>query len=177
MPEASHMGGVWERQIRTVRNVLVSLLTQHAAQLDDETLRTFMVEAENIVNCRLLTVDTINSSQLPEPLTPNQLLTMKSKVILSPPGEFQRADLYSKKRWRRVQYLANEFWMRWRKDYLQSLQPRQKWIATRRNLQVDDIVVVMDDNLPRNCWRISRVEETYLDANGLVRKVRIKIAD
>ena len=177
VPEASHMGGVWERQIRTVRNVLASLLTQHAAQLDDETLRTFMVEDENIVNCRPLTVDTINSSQLPEPLTPNHLLTMKSKVLLSPPGEFQRADLYSKKRWRRVQYLANEFWTRWRKDYLQSLQPRQKWIATRRNLQVDDIVVVMDDNLPRNCWRIARVQETYPDADGLVRKVRIKIAD
>ena len=40
---------------------------------------------------------------------------------------------------------------------------------------MDDIVVVMDDNLPRNCWRIARVEET--DAAGLVRKVRIEIAD
>ena len=177
VPEASHMGGAWERQIRTVRNVLASLLTQHAAQLDDETLRTFMVEAEAIVNCRSLIVDTINSSQTPEPLTPNHLLTMKSKVILSPPGEFQRADLYSRKRWRRVQFLANEFWTRWRKDYLQSLQPRQKWIATRRNLQVDDIVLVKDDNSPGNCWKIARVEETYPDDDGLVRKVRLKIAD
>lgn len=112
------MGGAWERQIRTVRNVLATLLTQHAAQLDDETLRTFMVEAKAIVNCRPLTVDTINSPQMLESLTPNHLLTMKSKVILSPSGEFQRADLYSKKRWRRVQYPANEFWTRWRKDYL-----------------------------------------------------------
>ena len=171
------MGGAWERQIRTVRNVLATLLTQHAAQLDDETLKTFMVEAEAIVNCRPLTVDAINSPQMPEPLTPNHLLTMKSKVILPPPGEFQRADLYSKKRWRRVQYLANEFWTRWRKDYLQSLQPRQKWMSKRRNLQVDDIVVVMDDNSPRNSWRIARVEEVYPDDDGLVRKVRIKIAD
>ena len=171
------MGGAWERQIRTVRNVLAMLLTQHAAQLDDETLRTFMVEAEAIVNCRPLTVDTINSPQITKSLTPNHLLTMKSKVILSPPGEFQHADLYSRKRWRRVQYLANEFWMRWRKDYLQSLQPRQKWIAKRRNLQADDIVVVMDDNLPRNCWRIAHVEETYPDADDLVRKVRIKMAN
>ena len=36
VPEESHMGGAWERQIRTVRNVLASLLAQHAAQLDDE---------------------------------------------------------------------------------------------------------------------------------------------
>ena len=96
---------------------------------------------------------------------------------MSPPGEFQRADLYSRKRWRRVQFLANEFWKRWRKDYLQSLQSRQKWIATRRNLQVDDIVIVKDDNSPRNCWKIVRVEETYPDDDGLVRKVRLKIAD
>ena len=68
--------------MRTVRNVLASLLAQHATQGDDETLRTFMVEAEAIVNCRPLTVDTINSPQMPEPLTPSYLLTMKSKVIL-----------------------------------------------------------------------------------------------
>lgn len=177
VPEASHMGGSWERQIRTVRNVLASLLTQHAAQLDEETLNTFMVEAEAIVNCRPLTVDTINSPQMPEPLTPNHLLTAKSKVILSPPGEFQRADLYSRKRWRRVQYLANEFWTRWRKEYLQSLQPRQKWMSPRKNLQVDDVVIIKDDNLPRNSWKIARVDETYPDDDGLVRKVRLKVAD
>ena len=150
VPEASRMGGAWERQIRTVRNVLASLLAQHAAQLDDETLRAFMVEAEAIVNCRPLIVDTINSPQMPEPLTPSHLLTIKSKVILPPPGEFQRADLYSRKRWRRVQFLVNEFWVWWRKDYLQSLPPRQRWVATRRNLRVGDIVIIKDDNLPRD---------------------------
>ena len=50
-------------------------------------------------------------------------------------------------------------------------------MAKRRNLQVDDIVVVMDDNSPRNSWRIARVEKLYPDDDGLVRKVRIKIAD
>ena len=83
----------------------------------------------------------------------------------APPGEFQRADLYSRKRWRTVQFLVNEFWVRWRKDYLQSLQPRQKWVATRRNLQVDDIVIIKDDNPPRNCWKLALVEETYPDDN------------
>ena len=176
-PHSSHMGGAWERQIRTVRNVLASLLSHHGTQLDGETLRTFMVEAEAIVNCRPLTADTINSPQLPQPLMPNHLLTMKSKVIMPPPGNFQRADLYSRRRWRRVQYLANEFWIQWKKDYLQSLQPRQKWSATRRSLQVNDIVVVKDDQSPRNAWKTGIVEETYPDKDGLVRKVRLRIAD
>lgn len=176
-PHASHMGGVWERQIRTVRNVLASLLHHHGTQLDGESLRTFMVEAEAIVNCRPLTVDTINTALTPQPLTPNHLLTMKSKVIMPPPGDFQRPDLYSRKRWRRVQYLANEFWTRWRQDYLQSLQPRQKWVRARRNMQVGDIVIVKDDNLPRNLWKLALVEGVFVDTDGLVQKVKLRVSN
>ena len=38
VPAASQMGGVWERQIRSVRNVLSSLLQKNGRQLDDESL-------------------------------------------------------------------------------------------------------------------------------------------
>ena len=110
VPSASHMGGAWERQIRTVRNVLTPLLDKNGTQLDDESLRTLMVEAEAIVNCRPLTTDDDASHEIPHALTPNQLLTQKSQVVLPPPGIFQRADMYLKRRWRRVQHLANEFW-------------------------------------------------------------------
>ena len=125
--------------MRIVRNVLIALLDNHGTILDDESLRTFMVEAEAIVNSRPPTVENLNHL---EPLTPNHLLTLKSKVILPPLGNFLRVDTYSKKRWRRVQYLINEFWYRWRKDFLQSLQARQKWIRPRKNLQVEDVVIV-----------------------------------
>ena len=40
---------------------------------------------------------------------------------MPPFGNFQRADVYLRKRWRRVQYLANLFWTRWRKEYLRTL--------------------------------------------------------
>lgn len=35
-PSASHMGGVWERQIRSVRAILCALLQSSGQQLDDE---------------------------------------------------------------------------------------------------------------------------------------------
>ena len=108
-PHASHMGGVWERQIPSVRNVLCALLQVSGQQLDDESLRTFMCEAEAIVNSRPLTTDRLATTCSLEPLTPNHLLTMKTEVLLPPQGDFKRADLYSRKRWRRVQHLANEF--------------------------------------------------------------------
>ena len=116
VPAASHMGGVWERQIRSVRNVLSSLLQDNGRQLDDESLRTLMCEAEAIVNSRPLTVNQLADPDSPSPLTPNHLLTMKTKVVLAPPGAFQPADVYCRKRWRRVTHLANEFWTRWRKE-------------------------------------------------------------
>ncbi|KAK3744934.1 hypothetical protein QZH41_007780 [Actinostola sp. cb2023] len=94
-----------------------------------------------------------------EPLTPNHLLTMKTKILLPPPGVFMKADLYCRKRWRRVQHLTNEFWKKWRKEYLQTLQMRKKWTAPTRNVKVDDVVIIKDDNLPRNDWKLARVHE------------------
>lgn len=177
VPHASHMGGVWERQIKTVRSVLTGLLENHGNQLDDESLRTLMIEAEAIINSRPLTTDDLTDPDSQDVLTPNHLLTMKSSIILTPPGNFQRADVYSKKRWRRVQQLADEFWQRWRKSYLQSLQTRQKWTTPMKNVEVGDIVILKDDSVPRNCWKLARVETTYPDADGYVRKVKVAVAD
>ena len=128
VPHSSHMGGTWERMIRSVRNALEPLLLQAGSQLDDETLWTFLTEVECIINSRPLSVDNLCDAEAPEPLTPNHLLTMKPKWVLPPPGKFQRADMYCRRRWRRVQHLANEFWLRWRGEYLQMLQVRQKWV-------------------------------------------------
>ena len=56
-PHCSHMGRVWERQIHTVRSVLTGLLQNHASQLDDESLRTLMIEVEAIVNSHSIATD------------------------------------------------------------------------------------------------------------------------
>ena len=177
VPHASHMGGVWERQIRTARDAIEAILLRHGSQLDDESLRTFMTEAEAIVYCRPLAVNDLNSPDCLDPLTPNHLLTMKSNVVLPPPGSFQRADLYSKKRWRRVQYLVNEFWVKWKADFLQSLQTRQKWARTRRNMKEDDVVIIKDEDQSRNQWHLARVVQAYPSDDGLVRKVKLLVAD
>ena len=59
---ASHMGGVWERQIRTATNILEGLLRTHGLFLNDKSLRTLMTEVELIVNSRPLTVETLNDA-------------------------------------------------------------------------------------------------------------------
>ena len=97
-PHASHMGGAWERHIRSARSIFSSLLTTHGHSLNDESFRTLLTEVEAIINSRPLTVDTLNDVNSPAPLTPNHLLTMKCKVLLPPPGIFQKDDLYCRRR-------------------------------------------------------------------------------
>ncbi|XP_041422759.1 uncharacterized protein LOC108719567 isoform X1 [Xenopus laevis] len=96
---ASHTGGVWERQIRTVRNVLSAVLKRNAGRIDDASLRTLFYEVMSIVNSRPLTVDNINDPTSLEPLTPNHLLHLKPDYIQPPPGKFTKEDLYARKRW------------------------------------------------------------------------------
>ncbi|XP_064630374.1 uncharacterized protein LOC135489117 [Lineus longissimus] len=175
-PESSHKGGVWERQIRTIRSVLRVVLGLSHSRLDTSSLRTLFYEVMAIINSRPLTVENLNDPTAPLPLTPNQLLTMKSDILMPPPGEFPKEDLYARKRWRRVQYLANEFWQRWRKEYLQNLQQRQKWQKQRRNVEVGDIVILNDADLPRCDWKLAMVETTEKGRDDLTRTVKLRMA-
>jgi len=109
IPHASHMGGVWERMIRSARNALSAVLINHGVRLDDELLRTLIVEAEAIFNKRPLTLVDTRSTDSHIPLSPNNIFTSKVNIIMPPPGQFVREHLYCHCRWRRVQYLANHF--------------------------------------------------------------------
>ena len=173
----SHMGGIWECQIRTTRPILDSLLQTHGHSLDKESLQTPMTETEAIINSRPLTVDTINDGQSPMPISPNNILTMKTKVVMPPPEVFQKPDLYCRSRWRRSQHLSNEFWSRWRKEFIQTLQERQKLIKMSRNFCIGDIVLLKTDLMTRNHWPMCKVIGTNSDDKGVVRSVKLLLGN
>ena len=125
----SSFGGVWERQIRSIRNVMSGLVWEHGNRLDEESLRTFLSEAESPINNRPLTVETLSDPLSESPLPPSMLLTGKTKLVLRPPGEFlKREDLYC-----------------------------------RRNLKVEDVVLLKENQSPRNRWRLGKVVATHPD--------------
>ncbi|XP_043200214.1 uncharacterized protein LOC122369489 [Amphibalanus amphitrite] len=175
VPQASAMGGVWERMIRSVRSVLTPLIVAHGHTMDDELLRTLLVECEAIVNSRPISYFSGASDDTLLPLSPNQILTLKSRVAVPYPGSFSQSDLYVRQRWRRVQFLADQFWRRWRREFLPTLQERQKWVHRYPNLQPGDIVAVIDDDEPRSRWPLGRITSVYPSGDGLVRKVCVRI--
>ena len=169
-PLASHMGGVWERIVRCVKNVLKSLVKEQL--LSDESLLTFVTEVERILNDRPITplsTDVRDS----EPLTPNKLLLLKSNASL-PLGIFTKTESYYKRWWRQTQYLANVFWRRWLKEYLPTLQARDKWFKTHTNLKVGDIVLIVDEPNRRGQWPLGIVTGVNLSRDNLVRSIKVK---
>ena len=171
-PLASNMGGVWERQIRSARKILNSLLKTHGTQLKDESLETLLIEVEVIINSHPLTTEVINDVTNLVPLSPINLLTMKSKVVMPPPGNFTAPDKYSRKQWRRVQHVSNEFWSRWRKEVLLTLQSREKWNQQQRNCKIGDIALLKED-AEHNQWPMARIVDVRKDAKGDIRSVKL----
>ena len=103
------MGRVWERQIKSARNILSSLLRTHSRSLDEESLNTLFTEVKATFTSRPLVVENINDANSEVALSPSHLLTMKSKVVTPPPDVFGTPDLYCKKCWKQVQHVSNKF--------------------------------------------------------------------
>lgn len=152
-PTASHQGGVWERLIRSVRSILTSVLGQQV--LDDEGLQTLFCEVEAILNDRPITKVSDDPNDL-EALTPNHILLLKGKPIF-PPGLFAQSDMYIRRRWKQVQYIAQLFGKRWTFEYLLLMQERQKWAIPRRSFSPGDIVIIAVATAPRGSWMMGRV--------------------
>ena len=52
--------------------------------------------------------------------------------------------------------------------------PRKKWNTERRNVRVNDIVMVADSNAVRGKWTIGRVMSIYPGSDGKNRNVKVK---
>lgn len=73
--------------------------------------------------------------------------------------------------------MADQFWTRWRREYLQNLQRRTKWEVPKPNLEVDDLVIIKDTAAHRNHWPLGRVVKAIESADGKVRKAEVCRAD
>ena len=169
-PFASYMGGVWERMIHSTRVILKALAREQL--LTDEQLQTLLTEAERIMNDRPITPVSCDPKD-PPALTPSMLLLMKSNTCI-PTGVFVKDDVYAKRWWRQVQYLASVFWKRWVHEYLPALQARQKWMRSKPDLQKGDIVLVAESNIPRGQWPLGRIVDTNVGRDGHVRSCVIR---
>lgn len=166
------MGGAWERLVRTVKQNLGRLRPNRTPT--EETLRNMLIEVEQIVNSRPLTEIPLDDDQSPV-LTPNHFI-MGSCNGVPPWTCFDDNPVALKENWRQSQAMANQFWKQWVHDYLPSLTRRAKWFTEVKPIKINDIVVIVDERLPRNCWPKGRVIATRIAQDGQVRRATVQTA-
>ena len=174
-PGASHMAGVWERLVRSVKTILQGLLEKETKKLlSDEGLYTLLCEVECILNDRPISMNPTGLDDAPA-LTPNMLLTFQRRTITSLEN-YDPKEAYSQRWWRHVQHLASVFWRRFVAEYVPTLQNRPKWRRSQPSIKLGDIVLVSDINLPRGEWPLGRITELQHGQDGHVRIVKVLVA-
>ena len=148
-------------------------ITLNGQLVNDETLLALMAEVESVHNSRPLTHVSVDPKDL-EAITPNHFLIGRNSPNI-PPDVFDERDLNSRKRWRQAQTLTDHFWRRWLREYVPALTERRKWrTSSQSDAQIGDLVLVVEDNLPRGRCNLGRVVKTFPGDDGLIRTVEVQ---
>lgn len=74
--------------------------------------------------------------------------------------------------------VLNHFWNRWRKEYLADLREHHRSIGgSGKTVAVGDVVTVYEDKIPRQQWKLARIENVYTGRDERVRAVMIRVCD
>ena len=146
--------------------------TLESADLSDGELQTAFCRAEALLNSRPLTSVSSDPNDLPSITSASLMLGTRLDFSSDDLGEAEAI----RRRWRRLQQLNAEFWRRWLREYLPTLQGRQKWTTPTGNLRIGETVLVVDQDVSRGSWPLARVTKANPGSDGLVRVVDVKTA-
>jgi hypothetical protein len=152
---APNFGGIWEAGVRAAKFHLKRIAGN--ANLTFEELATLFVQIEAILNSRPITPLSSDPNDMC-PLTPGHFLITRplTSSVPSLPVTGNPTTRY-----KRIEQIRQQFWDRWRREFMAELQQRVKWKNKQRGIQVGDLVLLKEDNLMPLQWRRGRVVRLY----------------
>lgn len=117
LPNAPHFGGAWEREVRSIKAGLQVAVGSQA--VSEDVLSTVLVEVEGVLNLKPLGYVSADVAD-PDPITPNILLMGRWDAAL-PQVAYVPAGI-GRRRWRHCQMLLDQFWIKFTRNYLPTLQ-------------------------------------------------------
>ncbi|XP_055538061.1 uncharacterized protein LOC129725825 [Wyeomyia smithii] len=168
-PATPHMGGSWERLVRTVKEALETILD--GKRLTDEIFHTAIVEAEDMVNSRPLIYVPEGISNA---ISPNHFLRgiSPNEPLQVPPPPHSAEAL--RNAYYRSQELSEQLWQRWIKEYVPMINKRSKWFAETKPLKTGDLVYVTDGK-NRELWVRGTVVELIVSKDCRIRQAWLQV--
>ena len=169
-------GGFWERMVRSVKDLLRR--TNGRACLFYDELEVNLIEIESVINARPLSYIGEGADDS-LPITPNQFLNNRRSTcatpepavnLLAPTSTSQ--DLVEMDKDRR-EYVS-DVCARFISDYVMQLDNFQSKGKSGRQIRLNEIVLIHDEDTKRLMWSTGLVTELRKSRDGLIRSVVLR---
>jgi transposase InsO family protein len=166
-PSAPHFGGLWEAGVKSLKTHMAKVMTSTIYTWEE--FETMLCLIEMSLNSRPLCPLTDELDSL-DALTPNHFVNGTYVVPVPEDG----GSLSMRNRWELCTSQYQQVVDRFKQEYLSRLQSRPKWCKATSNLRVGQLVLIKEENLAATEWRMGRITEVHLGADGLVRVAKLK---
>lgn len=145
---------------------------QGSCLLTYEEYTTVLIQVEGILNSRPLTPLSSDPNDY-NALTPAHFLTGRPFTTLAEPSLLD-VNTNRLSRWQQLQQIKEQYWVRWRTDYLNELQIRKKWNQEESVIKPGMLVLIKEDNLPPLSWKLARIKEVHPGKDNIVRVATLR---
>ncbi|XP_071055150.1 uncharacterized protein [Onthophagus taurus] len=170
-PGAPHFSGLAEAGVKSVKTHLIKVIGDQI--LTFEEVYTVLTQIEAVLNSRPLTPISNDPNDL-QALTPAHFLLLESIHSDVPDIDLMQSRINRLDRWQLLQRMVQDFWARWKRDYLHTLQQRSKWNKKSLNLAAGDLVIIKNEQQPPLKWDTGRIIEVHPGKDGIVRVATVR---
>ena len=166
-------GGFWERLVQSTKRCLRKSLGK--SMLTYEELLTVLVEIECVLNSRpYIYDDSVDDVITPSHLLFGRRLLSSFQEDVEPENvEFTPATL--SKRAKHINRLTKQFWNSWKREYLVGLREHHNCRnrIPPKQISVGEVVLI-EEKLPRNRWKMGIVTEVHVGRDAHVRGCMVR---
>ena len=101
-------------------------------------------------------------------LTPNHFILGCHHPHYPPEVEEAFCGL-TRRRYRQSQFIVNQYWRRWMREYVPNLIDRKKWNQATPSLRIGNRVLIMDENTRRGQWLSETVTKLFPGDDGRIK--------
>ncbi|KAK0402161.1 hypothetical protein QR680_016179 [Steinernema hermaphroditum] len=184
-------GAFYERLIQSIKHSYAKAVGRRILNLDDFT--TVMIEIEGTLNSRPLAyqstdIDDFESIRPIDFVQRSVMLTPNMETIASDTDEDDYRPAHERNRFqsrnqafdalRKSTNIVEQFWKKWSELYLINLRDYyalRQGKTTNREPEQGEIVLLIEDELPRNAWMLGLIEAVIRGKDDSVREVKLRL--